>query len=32
MGLILLFGLVTIAGVVYFLYDMYNQKKIERGL
>lgn len=30
--MIFIFGLVTIAGVVYFLYDMYNQKKIERGL
>ena len=31
MGLIILFGLVTIAGVLYYLYDMHNQKKIERG-
>ncbi len=31
MGLIILFGLVTIAGIVYFLYDIYNQKKMERG-
>ena len=31
MGLIFLFGLVTIAGVLYYLYDMHNQKKIERG-
>ena len=31
MGLLILFGLVTIAGIVYFIYDMHNQKKIERG-
>ena len=30
MGLIILFGLVTVAGVLYYLYDMHNQKKIER--
>ncbi len=30
MGLLILFGLVTIAGVLYFLYDMHNQKKMER--
>ena len=29
MGLIILFGLVTIAGVLYFIYDMHDQKKIE---
>ena len=31
MGLLILFGLVTIAGIVYFIYDMHNQKKTERG-
>ena len=29
MGLIILFGLVTIAGVLYFISDMHNQKKRE---
>ena len=31
MGLIVLFGLVTIAGVLYFIYDMRNQKRMEGG-
>ncbi len=31
MGLIITFILVGIVGLAYFLYDMHNQKKIERG-
>ena len=31
MELIILFILVGIIGVAYFIYDMHNQKKIERG-
>jgi hypothetical protein len=32
MGLIILFGLVTIAGVLYFIYDMHNQENRARIL
>lgn len=31
MELIITFILLGIIGVAYFLYDMHNQKKIERG-
>ncbi len=31
MGLILLFFLIGVFGLAYFIYDMHNQKKIERG-
>jgi len=31
MELIILFIIVGIIGVAYFIYDMHNQKKIERG-
>ena len=30
MGLIILFLLIGVLGVAYFLYDMHNQKKMER--
>ena len=31
MGLILLFFLIGVFALAYFIYDMHNQKKIERG-
>lgn len=31
MGLVILFCLTGIVGVAYFIYDMYNQKRIGRG-
>lgn len=31
MGLIILFILIGVFGVAYYIYDMYNQKKMEQG-
>ena len=30
MGLIILFGLLGLFGVAYYIYDTYNEKKIEK--
>jgi len=32
MGLMILFGLVTIAGILYYVYDMHNSKEDRKGI